>query len=257
MNRSNCPNCGIKIIDMKSPKYLSYVYYYSTKEKKNPDIIARGIEEKEIDIFLKRYLEENFNVSQDLSDWCIRHISDIKDKEVEDNKAVCKSQTQANLSAKNELRELIRMKSKGLISEKEFIEMKKEITVSVGREDKLDIDWVKEATKLFSLSASILDILKEGNLQQKKETLSDFGANLILSSGKLSIYNTKSVSAFIEGRKSSEVKKLLSEPNKTLVNKRQTEVFASACPALLRTLDNVRIAIKEENNEKYPILLEE
>ncbi len=237
-NREDCPNCSIKIENMKNPKYLNYIFYYSLKEKKDRNIRAKGIEERKIEIYLKNIIKEDFSASQELSDWCIKHIDVIKDKELEDQKSVLVAQEKSQEDSKKQLLELMRMRSRNLISEEEFLFMKKDINLIIKSNSKKDMDWGKEAENIFSLTPLLFNVIENEGLQEKKEILFEFGANLTLNRGKLNIHHRKSVSAFISGIKKAKAINRAFEPKKTLADKDKTEVFASVYPSLLRGQDS-------------------
>lgn len=241
INRDDCPRCKLKIESMKDPKYFSYVFYYSSKEKKDPSVKAIGIQESTLNEFMTDFVSKNLEAPREFSEWCVKHIDELRDKELSEYGSITKSRQVASQDRKNELMELIRMKARGMINEEEFGMMKSEIKPNEQKQDEdeeIKIDWTKEAKKMFSLSVEMLDTLKNGTVKEKRETLSNFGSNLLFNRGKVRINNTKSISAFIEGLQTIRSENPSFEPTKYEAIKDKTKIFASVRPAVLGDLES-------------------
>ena len=243
-----CPSCGKLTEQIKNPTHLSYVYYYSTKEKKDRTIKARGIEEKNIDKIVIKEFSDDIVISEALSDWCIKNIAILKDKEVEDAIATGKSFQEGEKTIKRKLNNLLDLRlSKESITddERETLDEKEaalkrkleEIKNSVKNKGK-SLDWFTEVKHKFSLMAEILEILKNGLRSERRAVIMDFGSNLVLKDGKAFIYHAKEVKAFIDCLKKAKLENPSFEPKKVVDTSEQNEAFASVVPTLLPRQDS-------------------
>jgi hypothetical protein len=86
----------------------------------------------------------------------------------------------------------------------------------------------------------IEEIFKNGTPEEKKETLLEIQSNLTITDKKLNVYNTGVNKKIIYTLNSARAENPSFEPEKYEADKGQTEVFASVCPTLLRTVYVVR-----------------
>lgn len=244
-NTDKCPKCGALIENLKKPKYLSYVFYYKTRDKKPGHARAKGIEEKKLDSQLLNYFLDEVAISQELSDWCIRHLDKLKDEEIGKLNTTSQSQEQAERQIKKKLSNLLdRQLTAGDSASLEDIErwntkeasLKKELADLNKNKNSEGFSGAKleKLKKRFSLMTEILDTLQNGSREARRAILLDFGSNLTLNNGIVSIYNVKEVELFLNCIKEAKSKIPEFEPKKTLADKRKTESFDSALPILLR-----------------------
>lgn len=241
INRDCCPKCQISIEIMENPKYLNYVFYYSIKEKKDPQIKAKGIEEREIDNYLVDYFSNNVQISKELSEWCIKHLSELEDTEIKNEEVAVKAKEDAAVLIKRKLSNLLDLRISRdlgpdytkLLDEKEM-QLKAELEQIEGNkkaDNKMDLTKIKNS---FELMPRILDILQNGSKKDKKDVLLEFGSNLTFNAGKVSICNAKEIQMFVDGLNCLKSENPLFEPKTCLADKDKTEVFASVRPSLLR-----------------------
>lgn len=241
LNRKNCPQCDTPIQKMSSPVYLYYVYYQSLAERKTPGLKALSLEEKQIDKFLSGYFKKNLAISKELSAWCIKHVGEIADKELENATERLKSHEEWIKALEQQLDRLLDMRlarsnispeEADMFSRKEE-KIKAELSALKAQKGQESDDWLPKKEKQFNLAQEVVSIFEGNNREDKKDALSTFGANLTLNGKKVSIYNAKSMETFIAGLNAAKEKNPEFEPAKTLADKDKTEVFASVCPTLL------------------------
>ena len=242
LNKKSCPQCNMQIRRMNSPVYLHYIYYQSLAERKTPGIKALSVEEKKIDGILANYFERNLAISKELSAWCIKHVGEIADKELEDATERLKSHEERIKTLEQQLDRLldIRLARSNISPEEADMFSRKEekikaelAALKIQKGQKSD-DWLPKKEKQFNLAREIVSIFEGNNRNDKKEALATLGANLTLDGRKVGIYNAKSIEAFIAGLNAAKEENPEFEPTKTLADKDKTEVFASVCPTLLR-----------------------
>lgn len=243
INQDQCPKCGIKIQNMNRPKFKNYVFYASVKERKSPGIKAVSIEEKKLNGEVIDYLVQNFQISKGLADWALRHIDEIKDKELQENKAVTRSNEQSSENGQKKLLRLLDMHDRGLINDEEFSLAKRQISPIQGNKKLAEIeniDWVSEAKKIVNLSIEMSELLENGPFEKKRDALVKFGSNLLFNRGKVRINNTKSISAYINGLQVARSEIVGFEPREYVVNKGESGEFEGKFPALIALADDFR-----------------
>lgn len=249
INKTHCPGCGITINKMKHSTYLHYIHYHCVR-KKDPNCKEGSVQEFFIDDYLAGYFKENFKISKALYDWCIENLGilDKVDAKKGSEKNVSLESTLAK--KKNEYKELVFMKARGLISDSEFTELKttqkaeiEALQQALGNTANKDQSATAKSHRAFTLALGIETIFKSGTVQEKKDTLSEIGSNLTLKEKKLNIHNTGVYEKIINGLLTARTENPRFEPENCQAIKDKTGVFASVCPTLLWALDNVRTAI--------------
>ncbi|MBU4579678.1 hypothetical protein KKB43_01540, partial [Patescibacteria group bacterium] len=227
-----------------NPVYLQYTYYYCIDSKKRKtNCPESSIEQKVIDSHMADHFSSNLAISNPLSDWCIKHISEIKDKDLNDIRMIAESRNRAIKDTERKLTNLLdlRLDRSDLTSEEKAMYDAKERKLStelklLKAESKNDSshERITEIDKSFDLMTEVIDTIKTGTLEEKKNVFYTFRSNLKFSGKKVDVLHTKWVSKFIEVLNSAKELNRAFEPRKTLADKEKTEVFASVIPTLLR-----------------------
>ena len=240
---ADCPKCKTSIEEMEGPTYLDYVYYYCTSKKKTHEKSCASIEQKLLDEKLLNYVMNNLAISEAISNWCIRNISEIKDRELEDGLMLAESRKKAEDDIKRKLSNLLDLRlNKGDLSpedtamyDKKEEELKRELKIieDISRKTNGNDGWENVAHKKFSLMKGILEIIEKGSLNQKKEVLLALGANLRLGAKKLNVINAEEVQLFVDALKRARSKNDSFEPINTVDVSGRNEVFTSVSPIML------------------------
>ncbi len=248
-SKTDCPSCGKLIKNLKNPKYLSYIYYYNLKKRKQKSTKIKCIEEKKVESFLINYFKDSLVLTKELCDWAKLHLSELKNSALEEQKTYSKAKTQQKDSLAKQKRKLREMFTLELISEVEFKADYQEI---IFKEQDFESskthfnDYYDELEALLDLCSGFITVMEKGTQQEKKDLLSRFPSNLIWDEEILSVHKPKWLLAFEKGRKTFLLKNTLVEPKNNLVNKRQNTPLKALCPTLLGWLDTVRTYMKEE-----------
>ncbi len=235
-NKTECPQCGIKIEKMKSPKYLDYVYYYNVKRRKTKGIKARTLSESKVDEFLIDYVDQNLLLSPDLADWVRRHIDDLKDKELEENKTIAEAQENFSENLEKEKKKLRDMYRKEMINEEEYNSDLAEIELKQNKkkDERIEVvDWFKELHNIVNLGVEMKNVIENGTVKEKKELMSRFRSNLVWNEENLNVSNVSWINKYINGRKRILAKYSPFEPENNLVNKGKNTDLTVLCPTLL------------------------
>jgi site-specific DNA recombinase len=243
-----CPKCQTKIEQMVNPTYCSYVYYYCINNKKHrTKCLDNGIEEKVIEKAIYTKFTNEICISKDLSDWCIKNLSIIKDKEIQDESNISVLLEEQEIQVKKKLNNLLSYRIKQIDitpAQAEIFDTQEKTLQSewddIKHRKSNTIDWYSEAVKEFNLMTEIEDILKNGTPSEKKDVLFELRSNLAIKEKNVSISNRKSINAFSNIILCAKKKNEAFEPKNsisTLItkgSKEKTEEFSSVYPILLR-----------------------
>ena len=245
-HKTQCPQCGILIDNIIKPNYLSYVFYRSIKEAKERKITkkkVRGMEEKKIDQKIVDYFYSEVAISEELSQWCVDNISELKDKELDGARAVVVSQDEAEANIKRKLSRLLDLRlnrddlsveEETQLNEKETA-LRAELTQVRKLKDNANVSTqqLDKMNRKFSLMAEIMNTLQNGSREARKDILMEFGSNLTLDDGKVSICNVKEVQIFLDCLKVARSENHEFEPRNCVDTTGQNKVFDSVIPTLL------------------------
>ncbi|KKT80693.1 MAG: hypothetical protein A3B99_02255 [Candidatus Yanofskybacteria bacterium RIFCSPHIGHO2_02_FULL_44_12b] len=131
------------------------------------------------------------------------------------------------------------------ITSEEFAQRKEEILVEKGGLEKQLANsgqqvnkWVEIAENVFKFASDAQERMETGDWQVRKQILGALGSDLILKDQILSIDIEKALLPLQTISKELKKHPIRLEPLNNRINKRKTDVFASASPALLRGQDS-------------------
>ncbi len=192
-----CGECGCfitaesKSVKLKNGTIKHLVYYHCTH--KRPCKQRKNIEEKSI----KKQYEEilgKYTILPQFKDWALEALQDQNEIESTDFTAVLESQSRKIESTHKEVKRLIKMASKELISEDQFTDEKKELEQQIKdleeeREDtkKRADNWYATAEHLFDLAVHGREKFLNGTLEEKQTVLRDLGQHPVILDEKLII----------------------------------------------------------------------
>jgi hypothetical protein len=106
--------------------------------------------------------------------------------------------------------------------------------------------------EISDITGRIATVLKSDNVQAKRNIISTLGSNLIFDDKNLIIINRKEVEALISGVKRFKSTYPKFEPNLSLIEQglnEKSSLKRDDFSIMLRTWDDVRLAIIEENKQ--------
>lgn len=246
-SKDKCPSCQTSIHKLENPKFLNYSYYYNVKRKK-AGLAASHLNETKVDKYLSNYLLKNLCISPYLATWCTSYINELKQDDITRNDTLQKNKESVIERLASKKKRFRQMLSEEYITPDEYKAEMSDIDMELQKisNTKRDMNhWIHEGEKLVNLAQSIKNIFLENDPKEKRMLLSELGSNLSWNEEILSIINTKPVQTLIDGLNEARRINDKFEPDLTLADKDQTEVFASVCPTLRNTWDNVRNAYLE------------
>lgn len=240
LNKEECPRCHLLKDNMINPVRLHYIYYHCVR-KTNPNCKEGSIREVLIDDYLSSYYKDNLEVSKSLSEWCLKNLEQLGSLDQENNKEKRIFTEKNILQKENEMKELVLMKTRGLLEDDEFISLKTGLRTEINslqaklqKLSQLSPEGQNKGHRAFNLAVGVSEIFKDKNKKYKKEVLSEIGSNLILKDKKLSVYNTNLYSIIIKGLQKAKTKNPQFEPENIIDTSSRNEVFEDVRSTLLR-----------------------
>ena len=195
--REQCPNCKLRILDMRKPTILHYIYYGCAR-KKNPDCTERKFleiknVEKQIDEELKKY-----EVPEDFKAWAIQYLSEVQDDEDVRQKLITDNILKRLTAVKSQLNQLIRLwtslenENRSLLSDEEYQEQRKDLLDQresledeIKESDTIQDEYIELTEKTFNFATYARYWFKEGDSDTKTLILKSLGYNLTLQGKKI------------------------------------------------------------------------
>ena len=192
-----CGECSCSItaeaksVSLKDGTIKHLVYYHCTHKRQCSQ--RKNLEEQELK---SQYSEElgNYTILPQFKEWALEALEDQNEIESTDFTAILESQSRSIESKHKEVKKLIQMASKELISEDQFSEEKRDLekqleNLEEEREDtkKRADNWYVTAERLFDLAVNGREKFLHGTLEDKQTVLRDLGQNPVILDGKLII----------------------------------------------------------------------
>lgn len=192
-----CGECGCLMTPEKKTRYYkngstqSFTYYHCTHQR--PCSQRKNVREETIE---KQFTEllDRITILPEFKDWALEVLDEQSELETNEANAVLKSQNRAIESTHKEMKGLISMASKELISEDQFKSQKQELEekLSALNEELNDTqnranNWYETFTRVFELALHGKERFETGDVSTKREILADIGQNPVLIDGELKI----------------------------------------------------------------------
>ncbi|WP_299216982.1 recombinase family protein [uncultured Dokdonia sp.] len=242
-SKETCPQCGIEISKMKSPKYLSYTYYFNIKRRKTRGYSAKGIEQKKIDTFLIDFYNKELKLSKKEYEWAKKHLKILRDKEFEEDKRLVELHNSEIKSLEAKKEKLRKLFIEEMISLDEFKDdvSKLETQLSIKKSEKIYAEnWYEQLDKLLDNLYCFEDIIKKADYNDKKQLLKLLRSNLVWDEEKLFINKADWLKEYTKGRKIilEEFKEF--EPENISINKGLNSTLEVYCPFITDFMDKLR-----------------
>ncbi|HEU4966036.1 MAG TPA: recombinase family protein, partial [Candidatus Saccharimonadales bacterium] len=192
-----CGECGCLITAEEKHKRLvsgrtsTHIYYHCTRKRpctQRKNLTEQDIEQQFTDL-LSRY-----TILPQFKDWALEMLGNQNERESTDCTAILKSQSRAIEAKHGEIKELIAMAAKKLISHDQFSAEKKRLEKEIKqleceREDtkKRASTWYATAERLFDLAVHGRERFLTGSIEDKRTILLALGQNPVILDGKLII----------------------------------------------------------------------
>lgn len=249
LSRTHCPWCGAELSQLEHPKYLQYVFYYNVRKKKMRGGY-RTIAEDRIWARLDKEVVSILTFSSELVAWSKRHIDELHHQKLQEASFEQRVAEEADVVFEQKKARLRAMLRDNHITEDEYHAdlnaLQREHAPSA---QKSAIDWYARMNEIADLTECMRDVFAHGSVQQKRNTLSKLGSNLIWDEESLRICNTFEVDTLIRAMQRATSENPEFEPENISDLTDQNGVFRAVSPSLLRAWEDVRLAILTDTNE--------
>jgi len=201
--KDHCPRCEKEIETLENPKYLSFTYYYDVKKKKAGQSY-KSLSETIITEKMAKFMLEHLSFSEELAVWSKKYIKELKDKEIND-KVFIKEKNQEDQkeyeTSKTRLREMLRDR---MITNEEYkMDLKNldERYAMAGKKNIDEVDWFSKMNEIVDVTLCVIEVLKNGTIQAKRNILATMGSNLTWNDENLIISNSFPINKLVEGVK--------------------------------------------------------
>lgn len=242
-SKDKCPDCHIKITKMKSPKYLSYTYYFNHKRRKTKGLTAKSVEQKKIDQLLIDFYQKELQISEPLYQWTKKHLRELQVKELDENKQLVKihkKEIQKLETKKERLRTLFVEEAISFNEFKNDVKKLDQQLKSKNQQSKLAENWHELTTSFLDSMYDFEDIIKKADYSKKRDLLNLFSSNLVWDEQKLYILKADWLKTFVKGRKTVLQKYPEFEPKNNAGTKGLNGILDINCPVLWAWLDTLR-----------------
>jgi len=190
-----CGECGAAVTaEHKVNRYgTHYIYYHCTKHRRGVDCKQPSIEENKLENQIETFLE-TISISTEIRDFALRLLDMLRFEGAKTDQVSIDSLARRNESCQRELSELLNMKLRGMLSDAEFLEKKRELNEELIRtKELLDSSNGKAeivhrlSTEAFKFAHEVRNQFKNGTPERKRAILRYVGSNLLLKDKSLLI----------------------------------------------------------------------
>ncbi len=239
-----CGECGCMVTAEEKVKHQvngnvhRYTYYRCTKRK--GFCSQKPIPEKELETQIVRELGR-IEIPRDFYDWAIEVLKSETEHERADRETILTNQRREYDKVVRKLESLLEMRINKELDEKEFADQKARLLGEKARLQEIlnDADrnvdkWLEKAEKALSFARDAKTKFEKAkdDWQAKKSILADFGSNLSLMGGKLSVSLVKPLNYIEEAAVEVRAIHERLEPPENAMEKRQMAVLYSQNPFL-------------------------
>ena len=215
-----CGECGASITaERKVNRHGSeYVYYHCTKRRPSVSCSQRVVQVGELERQIVAFLD-TITISQRLADWAVHRVRELGDEEREKDRSSVDSQRRRLAACSRELKELIDIRLRGLLSDDEYLIKKRELEEervhlqellnNVDGQQSLALD---QAVDAFRFAQTARARFEQGSADAKRLVLQYVGSNLSLKDRILTIQPQKPLFFIQRTISSPRDKKLMFEP---------------------------------------------
>lgn len=195
-----CTKCGIKVVDMNSPKVRHYTYYHCTK-RKNPLCSQKSIQVADLEGLIDKELTK-FHFSDAFAKWALDELAQDNDFAVKSQNEVIDAQQKHFKSVVERIHNLTTLYTSpenlngDLLSLDEYTVERKKLLAEKERLDQSQVDtskkveeWMDWAENSFHFAVAARLWLEIGTPEKKRAIFSSLTcSNFILKDRELNVY---------------------------------------------------------------------
>ena len=202
---------------------------------------------------------EKLKIPKIFIDWAIKRLEKDNGQCFEDKKKIVENQKKECANCDRKLNKLIEMRINGELSEDEFVsrkntlnEEKMRLKAEFEQPKDTSASWIEKLAVMkdtLNLGHDALEKFKNGGSEKQQEVFRKLGSNLCLKAKKL---NVKAQNKLIGLERISLAVNAIHkrfEPLDLGLNKEKLELAYSSSPTVLRSLEEVRTALKKKKQQ--------
>lgn len=261
-----CAICGCLICADKKVKTIKktgrekeYIYYCCTHKKKEYKCKEKSIEVKDLE---KQITEElsKYELQKDFKNLFLKEAEKERENKPKEKNIIIKNLEEKIDKFKIEKSNLTRLSCKGLISDEEFASQKNNYEKEIASLEQSLVKTKKEKTdkgtvlEQIDFATRAKKKFEKADNKEKKIILEKIGSNRKIKDKKLLITPYKWLIPIKEDLKPLEAEFLRFELNKTPLNAKQNEAYASLCCELRKGRDsNPRVPLRTNTLAGCPV----
>ncbi len=238
-NKTHCPKCNLKVLEMINAKYLDYVYYHPIKrDTGGPKNVC--ITEKEITEQVLKHFDSSWIAHPVFTEWIVEKLKESESEEKQLQTTIKDTVNNQVEDLKLKLDKLTDMKLRDMIDDDEFLAKKdalkaqiKSVEQSNEYGEKTQSEAKIDLYRAFSVTQDIESILKKGDYDEVVELLSIFGSNLKINGKVVNVYNDILIQKIEKAFSEIKQKNALFEPKNLQDLSDSNPVFVDVRPDLL------------------------
>ncbi|MEW6049539.1 MAG: recombinase family protein [Candidatus Zixiibacteriota bacterium] len=190
-----CGECGASVTaEQKRNRYgREYVYYHCTKRKAGVACTQPVIEVKSLERQIEAFLQ-TVTISPRLRDWAIGRARALNEEEAQKDRAAFDGTAKRYAACARQLSELVDLRLRGLLTDDEYVNKKRELETERARLRELLHDndgrvtaMVKRCEEVFDFAAQASNAFRTGSPEERRAILRFTGSNLTLRDKILTI----------------------------------------------------------------------
>lgn len=225
-----CGTCGCAITAERKRNRQGhrYTYYHCTRRKPGTACTEKVIEERELERQIATYLD-SITITPQLEEWAIAMLQKYRQEETDAHLAQTKSLHVRQEALKRELSELVSIRLRGLLTDDEYMEKKRDLENErvklrelLGDGDQTLTSVFEKTIEMYRFAGRAKHIFENGDLEAKRDILRFTSSNLTLQNKKLRIEPHEALFYVQRTLRSPEARQFMIEPGNFREGQRQS-----------------------------------
>ncbi len=207
-----CGECGFAVVSEQKEKHQkngnTHIYRYShcSGKRQGEKCSQRSVfvREEKLNQQIKDFFTTH-TIDPEFYQLAIDALAEMNDEEVAEQQSIAKQQNRAITALEDQIRELGRMRYRGLIDDDFYLPESKELETNLkglrrarDESENSAFDWRAVANETFSLARYAKEDYDNGDLDQKRAVIFKLGQNLTLLDGQLQFDSVKYLTPIAE-----------------------------------------------------------
>lgn len=228
-----CGECGSAITAEKKVNRQghAYTYYHCTRSKSRVKCSQKSIEERELERQVMRFLD-SITITRNLENWAIGMLQKYREEQSSNNLARTRALQIRAEGVKKEISELVSIRLRGLVTDQEYTEKKRELEDErvklhefLEDEDLTFSNVIDRTIEVYQFARRAKEIFQTGDLEVKRDILQFTSSKLVLKDKSLRIEPHKPLFFIQRTLQSPDARVFMREPSDLGEAQRKGETF--------------------------------